>query len=40
LTAMAMGHATLGSYYAWGVSGSRVFPVGTGGDYWISIGMR
>lgn len=40
LTAMAVGHASLGSYYAWEVSGSRMLALGFGGDYWISIGMH
>ena len=40
LTARAFGHATLGSYYSWFVSGSRMIEVGTGGNYWISVAMR
>lgn len=40
LTARAVGHATLGSYYSWFVSGSRMLTVETGGDYWISVAMR
>lgn len=40
LNARAVGHASLGSYYSWFVSGSRMINVETGGDYWISVGMH
>jgi hypothetical protein len=33
LTARAVGHATLGSYYSWFVAGSRMLTVESGGDY-------
>jgi len=40
LTARASGHASIGSYYSWFVNGSSVISVGTGGYYWISVGMH
>lgn len=39
VTAIAFGQATLGSYYSWTVSGSRTVVVGSGGDYWIMVGL-
>jgi len=40
LTARAIGHASLGSYYSWFVSGSSTLTVGAAGDYWISVAMH
>jgi hypothetical protein len=39
VTASAFGLATLGSYYSWAVSGTRMISLGSGGDYWITVRM-
>lgn len=39
LTATASGLATWSSYYTWPVIGSSTIPIGSTGDYWVTLTM-
>jgi hypothetical protein len=40
LTVTVFAQASIGSFYAGSVSGSRTIPVGNGGDYWTTVQLR
>jgi len=40
LTVTVFAQATIGSYYAGSVSGTRTIAVGNGGDYWALVQLR